>query len=278
VNGANLVQDFRGICIGDVNGSYKPSAGSFGLPPVPSAVPKESPRIRLENEGVRKLGSGQYFEMPLNISENLRFGAVSLILNYPKSLVDVVDIKLKNGNELEDLYFTAKNGEIRIGWFENNGPISLKQNEACLVLYMKTSNSFSTGDVISMNVSNNSLCEFADESGEPIDNVILKSFSIEHSGTSGFETGSSDQNGLMIYPNPAKDIVKINYNIAYDGAVTISIFNLLGEKVFDAVNTVQLKGSYSSEMNLSTLPAGMYSVKMLVNGRSEIIKRISVGR
>jgi len=273
VNGANIVQDIKGVAAGDVNGSYLPPAGAF-LP----VGAKQQPKVELNYSEVKRLNSGQYFELPINVTNNMRLGAISLILNYPKGMMEILDVKLKVNNELQDLYYNIVGNELRIGWFETKGSISLQNNEALLVLSIRTLNTFKAGDNIRMKVSNSSLCELADEDGDPIENVILNTYSIEHVNTMNISGASELENDIIVYPNPAKDIAKINYNIVGDGFVKISLYNLLGEKVADIVNQAQLKGSYRTEMDLSTLPAGIYTCKMVLDDHTTIMKRVAVSK
>ena len=65
-------------------------------------------------------------------------------------------------------------------------------------------------------------------------------------------------NDLSIYPNPAKDKVNINFGISKDGKVKIELHNLLGEKIEDIVDMNSLKGNYSKEINISSLPLSFY--------------------
>jgi hypothetical protein len=65
---------------------------------------------------------------------------------------------------------------------------------------------------------------------------------------------SLDQN----YPNPFNPSTLIKYSVAKDGFVTVSIFNLLGEKVATLVNGNVRAGSYEINFNASSLSSGVY--------------------
>ena len=268
VNGANLYQDFKGICIGDVNGSNIPSPGA-----------KSTSKVQLNYSEVKKLNSGQYIELPIKVTNYLRVGAISLIMNYPEEMMEILDAKLSVNNDVQDLYYNAKDGELRIGWFETDGALSLQNNETFIILKVKTGNNFKAGDNIRIRMANNSLCELADEYGEPIENVTLSTWSIEHVNTLNIGSITDDMsNDMVIYPNPAKDMVKIQYNISGDGFVKISMYNLLGEKISDIVNEARLKGSYDTEVDLSALPSGVYTCKMLLDDNTTIVKRVVISR
>jgi len=268
VNGSNLVQDFKGICIGDVNGSNVPFPGA-----------KTQSKVQLNYNEVKRLGSGQYFEMPVKVTNDLGLGALSLILNYPKELVEVKDVKLKVNNASEDLYYNVKGNELRIGWFETRGALSLQNGESLIILTLRTRDNFGDGDRIRIQVENNSLCELADENGKPMENIVLNTCSIEHNNTLSIGSAEDNRdNELTIYPNPAKDKMNIDYNLSKDGRVRIELYNLLGEKIEEIVDLTVLKGKYTKEIDVTSLPSGVYTCKMLSENNILIVKRLVISR
>ncbi len=67
---------------------------------------------------------------------------------------------------------------------------------------------------------------------------------------------------LSIYPNPAKDEVRINFNLAGNGTVTISLFNNLGQPVRQTTLPNLRAGSNFYPMDLRNLSDGVYSVRV----------------
>jgi hypothetical protein len=63
------------------------------------------------------------------------------------------------------------------------------------------------------------------------ENVILKTFLIKHSSEKNIDKNISGLNsGLFIFPNPAENVLNIRFNVAEEGFVNISMYNVLGEK------------------------------------------------
>ena len=59
-----------------------------------------------------------------------------------------------------------------------------------------------------------------------------------------------------MYPNPAKDVVTLDYNLT-DTNATVTIFDVTGRLVHEmALNSV----SGTNELNVSAYPAGVYLV------------------
>ena len=81
---------------------------------------------------------------------------------------------------------------------------------------------------------------------------------------------------MFVYPNPANEIVNIKYKISNPGIVRISMYNLLGEKIMDIVNKTVLEGKYESGLNLESISPGMYTFKMVLDGKTVIVKRLVV--
>jgi len=64
------------------------------------------------------------------------------------------------------------------------------------------------------------------------------------------------------YPNPFNPATKIKYSVPADGLVNISVFNVLGEKVTDLVNSVHKAGSYEVTFDATNFATGMYIYRM----------------
>lgn len=74
---------------------------------------------------------------------------------------------------------------------------------------------------------------------------------------------------LRTYPNPVNDELFIDFNQAVEGAVQIQILNTLGQLVIEQhIVTSDAKIS----LNVAALPAGIYTVQSLMNGKSQLSK------
>jgi hypothetical protein len=64
------------------------------------------------------------------------------------------------------------------------------------------------------------------------------------------------------YPNPFNPTTQINYSIAKEGLVKISIYDILGREVKTLVNEVKTPGFYAVDFNGTNLSSGMYFYRM----------------
>jgi hypothetical protein len=77
------------------------------------------------------------------------------------------------------------------------------------------------------------------------------------------EIGVPDRYDLsQNYPNPFNPTTKITYSVPVDGFVSISIFNILGEKVSTLVNANVKAGNYELTFDATGLASGMYIYRM----------------
>lgn len=65
---------------------------------------------------------------------------------------------------------------------------------------------------------------------------------------------SLDQN----YPNPFNPVTRISYSIPKEGHVTLSVYNMLGEKVQQLVNESMSPGTYTVDWNAAGFTSGIY--------------------
>jgi len=248
--------------------------------------------------------SNELFELPIFATRDMNIGAMSMILKFPKDKIEVFYplTPLKRGNnrreeerniedrkeKIEDrklkdeegnLFYNVVGDELRVGWFADEGAVEIMAGEPVFVIRGRMTNYFRDGDVVQFKIANNPLCEFADENGKPIENVVLKTFSIVHSNSKNIEnSGRTLDNDLFIFPNPAENTVNVRYNIVNYGIVNISMYNVLGEKVADVINKPSLKGNFSSEFGLSSMPSGVYTLKMTLDRCNVVVKRLIVSK
>jgi len=71
------------------------------------------------------------------------------------------------------------------------------------------------------------------------------------------------------YPNPFNPSTKINYDLPFDGNVSVKIFDMSGKELFTAVNENQTAGYYSFNFDGSSLSTGAYFYRISASGNSQ---------
>jgi len=64
------------------------------------------------------------------------------------------------------------------------------------------------------------------------------------------------------YPNPFNPCTTIEFSLATNTHVELSVYNLLGEKVADLINSYKTKGRYSAVFNGKDIPSGIYIYRL----------------
>ncbi len=99
--------------------------------------------------------------------------------------------------------------------------------------------------------------------------IILPSIS----EASEVENSSEINHKINIFPNPAKEIVNLNFRINETSNVKISICDLLGLEVLDYGGQIFNQGQYNLELNLGSIAKGVYFLKF-VSGKNIFIEKI----
>ncbi len=74
------------------------------------------------------------------------------------------------------------------------------------------------------------------------------------------------------FPNPFNSTTTFRYDVKQTGPVTLTIYDLLGQKIATLVNEPHLTGTYSITWNASDLPSGTYLCRMDAPGFSYVQK------
>lgn len=84
-------------------------------------------------------------------------------------------------------------------------------------------------------------------------------------------TGLNEQtaiNEIKFYPNPAKDVLNVNFDLEKSGEVSIDIFNLVGAQVYTASLGNKAAGLQVNTINIEGLKEGMYFLRITSNNTS----------
>ncbi len=84
---------------------------------------------------------------------------------------------------------------------------------------------------------------------------------VEGSSFSG-EQYSRQPIRITVKPNPVENIATLSYSIPVSGEVKIGLYDMLGKKVWMLDDKLLQQGTYTLQLDVSGLPAGMYFVKV----------------
>lgn len=81
------------------------------------------------------------------------------------------------------------------------------------------------------------------------------------------EEAKANKTALNIFPNPTNGNININYSLITSAAVSMDLYNMLGEKVTAITNSAsQAPGKHLFTIDMSGYSAGVYFIKANING------------
>ncbi|MFI5219670.1 MAG: T9SS type A sorting domain-containing protein [Bacteroidia bacterium] len=83
---------------------------------------------------------------------------------------------------------------------------------------------------------------------------------------------------IQISPNPSTDYITIQYNVTSAKETTVEVFNIYGQvvKPLTSKGGLQNTGKQEITIDIKNLPAGIYFVKMKVDGKEEVKKVVKL--
>lgn len=262
ISASNKTANIYGLCTGDFNRSFTPAKKST------------SSSVDLIYAGNKQVSSSQEFELPIRLVNSASVGAVSLVLNFPANLVEVMNVTMNSaGGQLD---WTVNGSELRIGW-NSQVPSAFGALDNLLTLRLKTTEAFKPGTFIRIELASDPLNELANDRFEAISNAIL---SVDVVEASPYGIGEQSQgNGLNIqnYPNPFAGSTTISYILPFNGKVVLEIRNSLGKTVKIITNEMQTVGAHSCLLDAGSLSSGLYTATIkLSSSTDELIKTIKL--
>lgn len=252
VDGNNCTYDLSVLCYGDVNNSYTPATRDNS--------------IELMTEGQLMADSYQEIELPVSIKQAVEMGALTLYFGYPEEYLEIEDVVLAATGE--SLVFSAVDGKLTAVWYSLE-TVALDENDALINIKVQTKDLSNIDEPVSFSLE--AYSELADGTAHVLEGVVIAMPEIV-TQTLSVSDNATDGVRLSIYPNPAKDVCMLTYELAEAGRVNVSVYNMMGEKVMDAVNFRQESGQHEVSLSTESLAAGMYSCRITFEGESSWVK------
>lgn len=122
--------------------------------------------------------------------------------------------------------------------------------------------------------------EYVEYDGWYIDDIKIYQYSLNESAIESRESQMVYQFQLnQNYPNPFNPVTRISYQIEKANQVNLAIYNLLGSKVAEPVNSFQQPGEYSILFNLNAVSptpgSGIYFI-VLKSGHRQLTRKMMI--
>ena len=106
--------------------------------------------------------------------------------------------------------------------------------------------------------------------------VITSSTSVSKLNRNENKNSILDDRNPINYPNPFHSSTTILYIIPVSGNVTISIFDLLGQKIYVHDEGFKISGETQIRLELNFLNSGVYFYEIKIDGRRQAFNKITV--
>ncbi len=240
-------QNFEGILIGDASGNY---AGS---------MPAKKGNGKVVPGEIRSL-TGELLELPVRIEGVSGCNAVGFELEFNKAQLQVENVSLIRETENAMLAFHERNGALRVAVASAD---EIKDANLLSITLVKTAK---------ININNTS--------------IRLMNYEIDGSRVNSPQEWNVTVERLpehfdlkQNYPNPFNPSTNLSYSVAEKCDVKLIIYNTLGQKVRELLNTTQNAGNYKINWDGrdeygKQAPSGIYIVQFESNNYKKAVKII----
>ncbi|MEO9258464.1 MAG: T9SS type A sorting domain-containing protein, partial [Crocinitomicaceae bacterium] len=91
-------------------------------------------------------------------------------------------------------------------------------------------------------------------------------------GTAGLTESTLTTFGVDAYPNPSNGAANIKVALENESSVSISVYNMIGEVVYQVPATTLAAGTHVYPINLMNTQSGVYFAHVSVNGTNQVVK------
>jgi len=234
---SNQTSNLKAVVYGDVDGSYIPPA-------------KMESSIVLANQDFTKPAPDGITEIPLSVTSGMEVGAVSLVMQIPDWVTEIVNVSTAAEGTL--LYHVEEDA-LRIAWYSLS-PMKLEAGKPLLSIFCRLNPEALSLDDKWIPGPNSQL---ADESGIPYDNVTITLPEVI-ADVNAFYLGQN-------IPNPFTQTSEISWFMPEQGTLTLKVINLLGQEVLTLAEGQFVAGLHQVHLNASDLQAGTYNYRIEIH-------------
>lgn len=251
-DGDDLESDLNVLWFGDVNGNY----------------PNGRDGIQLQFDGQLMADSHQQLVIPVRVRNVSALGAASLRFTYPEEFMEIEDVTINTANG--SFMYNAEAGRLIVSWYDIT-PLALEDDALLLNVTVTTKDLSALEEPIVFGLESNS--ELADGQGTAYSDAVMAMPALvtEILGINDVTEGNFS---LTVYPNPMKDKATLAYSLPADGAVTLTVYNAMGQQMAVVVDERQTSGVHQVEVSLQQWASGVYYCRLTYGNSVELIKMV----
>ncbi len=267
---SDVTRDIRGLCGGDVNGTYVPGSGNKDA----------GAGLELLTRGTIPVLDEMTFAV--RIDRQMELGAITLFMNYDPKQIEILNVTMPE-NAGNDPWFETNNGVLYIGWISTE-PVSVVENQTVMLVHarlltpVETHGSASlqpTTTPIRFTLNETMVSELADGSGHVIDGAKLV---MPGAGSNG-ETVKRQNGKVVCYPNPVQSTLNIELFTSnlQPSTCNLELVNLHGVTVLNLQPATFSNGWHKVRIDVRDLMPGAYCLRAWINGEL-FVKKVIINR
>jgi hypothetical protein len=242
--------NLKGICFGDVNGSYIPNGF------------KETSFLSPMEDGIMTIPVNESFNYEIRSNAVSEIGAMTLFMDFDQTKFTIEKVN----TNLDGMKYVIGNGQVSIAWSDIK-PLTLKPNDPVLSFQLKAFKPVTEPTQI---FSIRAGSEFADINASKYDNYEIKMAHV-------ISTGSDSRFDMINYPNPFRNTTTIVYTMPEAGHVNLVLTDMFGKQIRTLVSEDQMAGIHKVivdpfDVNLTS---GVYLYKIVVEGTSDTYTKVN---
>ncbi|HRY31558.1 MAG TPA: C25 family cysteine peptidase [Bacteroidales bacterium] len=240
---SQINQDFKGLCTGDVNGSYTPPA-------------KQQSSLSFHADGVLVVKPGHPFNLPVSTTTVLSPAALTLHLEIQNDMANILDIRMIY--DQENLIWQRTGNTLSLSWYSLR-PRPLNPGQELLSITLDCESFEDNATMFTLLQG-----ELAGINGEP----LFTSLNIP------WIQASDDDFRASLSPNPASDESMLLITLEQDEALELCLYDLGGRLVNRMECGLLPAGSHEIAFMPDGLEAGIYFIRIHTGSRKEQLRLV----
>jgi hypothetical protein len=255
----NLTRDIRGLCAGDVNGTYLPANGYK----MADVVVETRHALSLQNRGTLPITPEMTF--PVRADRDMELGAITLMLDFDPAMIEITGVEMPDNGGSEPYFILGTSSSVlEIGWMSLN-PVNIVAGQPVLLVHARLKDEIQISNLkseisnlrfeIRFSLNDNPLSELADGDGNVISGAKL---TMPDASLLPIAPYSS----FIVYPNPTKEVLNVEFLMENAGSANIKLVTMHGVTVSVMTIPDAKSGINTTTMDVGKLPNGAYLLRV----------------
>jgi hypothetical protein len=150
--------------------------------------------------------------------------------------------------------------------------VKISGGDILMLVHARKVQDFNSSEQVNFSLDQNPISELADGRGEIISDVTLE---MPSAGLKSSGSASRDEVMLAVYPNPASELLSVEYILPSDATVSFELMDAHGITFMLGSSKSRTAGSAKESFNIDGFTPGVYMLKMKT-GSTIVVRKVIV--